>query len=116
MSELIDLTNRLAAETLAFRKLAAEAAVAEATYKREWAKRFLMSREEAKTNDERKAVVDSDEHVAQLAMTRLTSAAVADSQKEVLRSLREHIGAVRTEMANHRVGDELHARGYGGAA
>lgn len=108
---LDDLVNRLALETLAFRRLSTEAAEAEAAYKREWAKRFLLSREEAKTNDERKAVTDADEQVADLATKRLTSAALADSQKEVLRSLREHIGAVRTQMADMRVADDLHARG-----
>lgn len=110
MTGLDELVNRLALETLAFRKLASEAAEADATYKREWAKRFLRSREEAKTNDERKAVTDSDDTVADLAMRKLTTSALADSQKEVLRSLREHIGAVRTQMADMRVADDLHAR------
>lgn len=116
MADLMDLVNRLAAETISYRRMALEAANAEADYKRARGKRLLVARAAGCSMAAADAEVEGDDECAALLTRRLTTAAVADSQREVLRSLREHIGAVRTEIVNHRTADELTARGWDGSA
>lgn len=112
ITDLDTLIVRLAEATREYGRLAQEAAVADSTYKRERAKRFLLARDEARTVDERHAICDADDTVADLAMTRAITAALAESQKERIRSIRENIGAVRTQMADARFMDDEHAKGH----
>lgn len=115
MSKLDDLTNRLAREAIAYRSLAEHAAVAEADYKRERGKAFLVARTEGGSVADADARVDSNPVVADLHMRRLTTAAVLDSQKELIRSLRDAINAEQTSRADMRAADVAMARGFGGA-
>lgn len=111
ITDLDALVVRLAEASNEYAQLVEEAAIADSTYKRERAKRFLLARDEARTVDERNAICDADDNIADLAMLKATTAAKADSQKERIRSIREHIGAVRTQMADLRFMDDTHAKG-----
>lgn len=114
MSDLNSLVSKLAAETIALRKLLLEAAVAEAEHKAERAKAMLRHKAEGHTVAMAEAAAEAA--CADLYMRRLTTAAVADSQKEMIRSLRASVDAEQTVRADLRAADVAMARGYGGAA
>lgn len=116
MSDLQSMVNRLASETMAYRDLAVAAAAAEADYKRARGKLLLKAKAAGNSMAAAEAVVEGDDECADLLMARLTSAAIADSQKEMLRSLRATIDAEQTQRADLRAADVAMARGYGGAA
>ena len=114
MNLLDELARRLATATTDLGPLLTAAATAEAAYKTERAKAVLRARVDAKSMSEAETVADADDRVSELLMARLTTAALADSQKELIRSLRAHMDAEQTNRADQRAADMAHARGLGG--
>lgn len=113
MSEDLDaLVNQLAAATLALRGLLLDAAKAEAEYRGELAKATLVAKAEGHTVAIAEATAASE--CADLLLARLTTAAVAKSQEEMIRSLRARIDAAQTVRADMRAADVAMARGHGG--
>lgn len=115
-NKLDSLVNRLASEAIAYKSLAVRSAESEAEHKRERAKAFLRARSEGGTVGDAEAKSEADPVVSDLYAKRLAAAAVADSQKELIRSLRAAIDAEQTNRADMRAADIAAARGYGGAA
>jgi superfamily II DNA or RNA helicase len=105
------LTAQLAAVVAMYHDQAIEAAKAEAEHKRVRAKRFLraLHDDEAKSAAMADNVAEADDLVAELYSKRLIAAAIADSTKQKLMSLREEIGMERTRLATEREMDRLHS-------
>lgn len=115
-SRLDQLVNRLASEAVAYKSLAVRAGECEAEHKKERAKSFLRARAEGGTVGDAEAKSEADPVVSDLYAKRLSAAAVADSQKELIRSLRAAIDAEQTNRADMRAADVAAARGFGGAS
>jgi superfamily II DNA or RNA helicase len=105
------LTAQLAAVVAMYHDQAIEAAKAEAEHKRVRAKRFLraLHDEEAKSAAMADNVAEADDMVADLYSKRLIAAAIADSTKQKILSLREEIGMARSQMANEREMDRIYS-------
>lgn len=116
MNDLNAMVNRLAAETLALRELNHTAGVAEADHRRLKAKFVVKAKAAGHSVNAAEYMADADDEVADAHMLRLTSAAVATSQTEMIRSLRASIDAAQTERADLRAADVAMARGYGGGS
>jgi hypothetical protein len=106
------LTDQLAAVVAIYHDQAIKAAEAEAEHKKWRAKRFLeaMHSGEAKSAVMADNIAEADDRVADLYSKRLIAAAVADSTKQKILSLREEIGFERSLMADRRAADEAHMR------
>lgn len=89
---------------------AQEAAMAEATHKRERAKAALRAQVAMRANGERVSaaqadlVVEADDEISSLFLERLATAAHVDSLKESMRSIRTNQEALRTAAASARDG------------
>lgn len=94
------------------------AARAESAYKRERAKASLRFKESGGRMSVAEAELraDADDAVASLYEDRLVLAATAAAHKDKLIQLREQNANGRTAVVDERAGDEIHARGHGGAA
>jgi predicted chitinase len=105
-------TDTLAAVVAMYHDQAIAAAEAEAEHKKYRAKRFLkaLHDEEAKSAVMAENIAEADDTVADLYSKRLITAAIADSTKQKIMSLKEEIGYERSLMADRRVADEMHAR------
>lgn len=103
MNDLNELVNRLAAETLALRPMLLKAAAAESAHKNARAQAMLVAKAEGSTVAMAEAKADAD--CGDLFTARLTTAAIADSQKELVRSLRTGVEAERTFRADLRAAD-----------
>lgn len=93
----LEASNRYASQAVA-------AAEAEAIHKATRAKRVLLAkaREGVRSIQEAQYVAEADEEVAQAYMDRLTTAAVADSTREAMRTMRTNQEALRTMAASYR--------------
>lgn len=119
LSELERL-NDLSMERVAeFRHQAVQAAEAEARHKSERAKRVLRAQAGSKIAQgksmsvaQAEVVAEADDEVATLYMKRLTSAAIAESTREAMRSIRSNQEALRTAAASAR--DSVTGPGYNG--
>lgn len=104
LAELERLNDLSETTSQAYHNLATEAAEREATHKALRAQRALL----AKASGARVSVqvaewtAEADPEVAEAYMLRLTSAAVADSCREALRSIRTNQEALRTAIASLR--------------
>lgn len=94
------------------------AARAEAGYKKARAKAVLRFKTDAERMSQAEAETraDADDEVARLHETYLVAKAAADALKAKLTQLREQNANGRTAVVDERGVDELHGRGYGGAA
>ena len=108
---MTSLTQQLDVVVVLYREQAVAAAKAEAEHKSARAKRILRARHEgdARSMAEAECVAEADDAIADLFSRRLITAAIADSTKQKILSLREQIGWERTQMANQRAADSLHA-------
>jgi hypothetical protein len=108
---MMTLTQTLDSVVAMYHEQAIEAAKSEAEHKRVRAKRFLKARHDgdAKSIAEADAIAEADDVVADLYSKRLIAAAIADSTKQKILSLREEIGWQRSLMANRREADRIHA-------
>lgn len=95
--EILRLVSFLEQETEQFEKLAQQAATAEAAYKSEWSKRYLIS-DGAVREREAKA----DVAVADMMYEYKISEGLMKAKREKLLSLRSSIDALRTLNANVR--------------
>jgi hypothetical protein len=104
-------TDQLQSVTAQFRTEALAAANAKATYKSKRAQRKLeaQARGEAKSDAAADTVADADETIAALHLNELITAALAESTKQKIYSLREDIGYSRTLMANERAADQIYS-------
>lgn len=92
---------------------AVQAAEAEAMHKALRAKRVLMAKANGvRSIAEAEYTAESDDDVAQAYLERLTTAAIADSTKEALRSIRTNQDGLRTAAASHR--DQISGPGWSG--
>jgi hypothetical protein len=83
--------------------MAVTAAEAEATHKAMRAKRTLMAKANGvRSISEAELTAEADPDVSQAYLQRLTSAALADSCREAMRSIRTNQEALRTMAASHR--------------
>jgi hypothetical protein len=96
-----------------YRQVTLDAAAAEAEHKAARAKAVLAFKagEEKVSHAEAEARADADDHIADLYLRRLTTAALASSHREKLHQLREQVATGRTAVASERAADEMHARG-----
>lgn len=95
--EIIRLARVMESKTVELASLARNAANAEAIYKREWAKQYLIA---TGPIVQRQAQADVDTYTEFL--DRKITEGVYDACKEALRSLRTSIDALRTISANIR--------------
>lgn len=111
LSQQLDLTVH------EFGAAAREAAEAEAAHKTARAKRVLRARADGvRSISEAEFIAEADDNVADLYMRRLTTAAVAESFRQRINSLRERINVGRSLYATQREADRLHAHNAGGSA
>lgn len=101
----------LPAEVALYKHQTRESAEAEAAHKKARAKRMLEARHsgEAKSVAEAECIAEADDAVADLFSRRLITAALAESTKQSLMSMREATATERTEMAGEREADKAHA-------
>jgi hypothetical protein len=86
-----------------YETMAVTAAEAEATHKAMRAKRTLMAKANGvRSISEAELTAEADPDVSQAYLQRLTSAALADSCREAMRSIRTNQEALRTMAASHR--------------
>ena len=105
------LTNQLSVVVGLYREQADAAAECEAEHKKWRAKRFLTAMHEGQAKSAAMAenIAEADDRVSDLYSKRLIAAAVADSTKHKLMSLRTEIEWERTCAANRRAEDTFHA-------
>lgn len=102
LEELSDLSMRTAAEYAVHARHAAEA---EADHKRLRAKRILNARAAGeKSIAAAEVVAEADDEVSTAYLRRLTTAAVADADRETMRTFRSSLEALRTAAASARDG------------
>lgn len=105
-----------------YRQIALDAAAAEAQHKASRAKAILAfkaSSEPGKpriSQAEAETRAEADDHVADLYMTRLTTAALVDAHRQKLFQMKTMTEVARTVVASDRVADQMHAGGMTGAA
>lgn len=108
--ELAAACNALDEAVVEYDAHAQQAAEAEATYRSERAKHVLTARADgARSIAEAETKADADDDVARLLLDRLSTAALADANKQRILSLREKIGALRSYLADARAADQIHA-------
>ena len=91
-----------------------DAAEAEAEHKKHRAKRVLKARSDGeKSITAAETVAEADDFIADLYLKRLTTAAVAESTKQRIASLKERIQSGRSLMADQREQDRQHAMSGG---
>lgn len=109
----MSLTEQMATVVALYRQEAVAAAEAEADHKRARAKRFLKAMHgpnpEAKSAAMAENIAEADDEVADLLSRRLIAAAIADSTRQKLMSLREEIATARSEAVTARELDKFHA-------
>lgn len=105
------LTAQLSVVVAMYRDQAVKAAEAEAEHKKHRAKRKLAAIHsgEAKSDAAAETIAEADDRIADLYSQRLITAAIADSTKQKILSLREEIGMARSQMANEREMDRIHS-------
>lgn len=87
----------------AYTQLATDAAEAEAAHKALRAKRVLIAKAQGvRSITEAEYTAEADDDVANAYLTRLTTAAISDSCRETLRSIRTNQEALRTAIASLR--------------
>ncbi len=108
---MTSLTTQLAVVVNLYYDHAVKAAETEAEHKKARAKRFLVAMHdgEAKSAAMAEQIAEADDTVADLYSKRLIAAAIADSTKQKILSLREEIGMARSQMANEREMDRIHS-------
>lgn len=96
-----------------YARQAVTAAEAEATHKALRAKRVLLAKANGvRSISEAEFTAEADDEVAQAYLERLTSAAIAESIREALRSIRTNQDGLRTAAASHR--DQISGPGWSG--
>lgn len=119
LAELERLSDLSMEKVVEYATVAQEAALAEAEYKRQRARKVLSAQAIAKGNGERASVAqaelvaDADEEVSQAYLARLSTAAQQDAVKEAMRSIRTNQEALRTAAASAR--DGVTGPGWSGA-
>lgn len=100
MERLNDLSLQKVQE---YARAAVQAAEAEATHKALRAKRVLLAKASGvRAISEAEYTAEADEEVADAYLRRLTTAAVAETVRESLRSIRTNQDGLRTAAASHR--------------
>jgi hypothetical protein len=100
-----------------YRRIAIEAAEAEAAHKSARAQamlRFKASTSERMSHAEAETRAEADDAIAGLYRDRLVKAALAEAHREKLRQLREQVATGRTAVVAERETDRLHASDLGG--
>lgn len=103
-----------------FKAQAVEAAEAEATHKAMRAKRILAAQAAGHVGTGAKVsvaqaevIAEADDEVSAAYLARLSAAAIAESTREAMRSIRSNQEALRTAAASAR--DSVAGPGYGGS-
>lgn len=103
--ELHRLNSRLEGKTEAFAILARDAAVAEVDYKIEFAKALLVSGKKTVSEREADALIQCEDYYR----ARKVNEAVANACLEAMRSIRDQISAVQSQLRHvaHLAGDRF---------
>lgn len=103
LEELERLNDLSMTKVREYERAAQEAAEAEATHKAMRAKRVLLAKANGiRSISEAEYTAEADDDVADAYLRRLTTAALADTIREALRSIRTNQESLRTAAASNR--------------